>query len=358
MSEASNPSWMLYGANGFTGSRIAAEAVRRGLRPLLAGRSPAGIVPLAEELGCAHRTFPLRDAAQVAAELEGMELVLHCAGPFSATALPMLDACLEAGAHYLDITGEIEAIEAAAERHARAVRRGITLLPAVGFEVVAGDCLAAMLAARMPAATHLELAVSGVGTVSAGTARTVLEQIPKGGCVRVGGRLERVPLAWKTREITFPDGPRSAAIIPSPDVATAWYSTGIGNIEVYMVMPRRQVNLLRLTRPLLRALRLLPVPWVRPLLRWFAGGQPAAKRPPGAFLWGRVRDAEDQSVEGTLHTPEGYEVTVLAALAAVERTLLGDFQPGFATPSKAFGADFALSLPGTVSGLQEMQEPR
>ncbi|WP_269920435.1 saccharopine dehydrogenase NADP-binding domain-containing protein, partial [Caldifermentibacillus hisashii] len=77
---------MIYGANGYTGELIAREAARRGLRPVLAGRSRDKIEALARELGLEARAFALDDAAQLARQIEGLALVLHCAGPFSATA--------------------------------------------------------------------------------------------------------------------------------------------------------------------------------------------------------------------------------------------------------------------------------
>ena len=33
------PDWMIYGATGYTGQLVAQEAVKRGHKPLLAGRS-------------------------------------------------------------------------------------------------------------------------------------------------------------------------------------------------------------------------------------------------------------------------------------------------------------------------------
>ena len=47
--------------------------------------------------------------------------------------------------------------------------------------------------------------------------------------------LTRVPAAWKTRAIDFGDGrPAKAITIPWGDVATAYHSTGIGDVEVYL----------------------------------------------------------------------------------------------------------------------------
>src|SRR6266849_1625195 len=141
------PNWLIYGANGYTGELIAREAARRGHRPILAGRSADRIVPLARELGCESRAFALD---RIGDALDGIALALHCAGPFIRTSAPMVAACLRSGAHYLDITGEIPVFEAIMKRDADAKARGVTLLPGVGFDVVPTDCLAAMLARRMP----------------------------------------------------------------------------------------------------------------------------------------------------------------------------------------------------------------
>jgi short subunit dehydrogenase-like uncharacterized protein len=331
--------WLIYGVYGYTGRRIAEEAVARGLRPILAGRDAAQTHQWAERLGCPSRVFSLDDPAGVARNLEGLHAVLNCAGPFSRTAVPMIEGCLQAGAHYLDITGEIEVIEEAAARGQRAADAGVAVIPAVGFDVVPSDCLAAMLARNLPSANLLQLAFSG----------TVLEALPKGGRVRCEGRIVAVPLAWKTIEIEVNGRRQTAVSVPWGDVASAWHSTGIGNIEVYLMMPADQVRRMQRLRWFAPLLRLpLPIGWMRGILSRFMAG-PEEGKESGALLWGRVSDATGQQAEATLSTPEGYRFTVLSTLAAVERVLAGLPGGGFFTPSQAFGAEFVLSLPG-VSG--------
>jgi short subunit dehydrogenase-like uncharacterized protein len=338
---------MIYGANGYTGRRIAEEAARRGMKPVLAGRNGEAIGSLARALDCPSRVFGLGNSGEIAANLADLTAVLHCAGPFSATAEPMLDACIEAGVHYLDITGEINAIEAAAARHDRAVEAGVGLIPAVGFDVVPSDCLAAMLAQRLPEATHLILAFTGTGAVSPGTAKTMVEGLAQGGRARVDGRITEVPAAWKTMEVPFRGGTRTGVTIPWGDVASAWHSTGIGNIEVYLAMAPGQIRWLRQLRPLLPALRVpLPQSLLRPVIRKFVAGPSGEEGTPGrASFWGRVWDAEGSSVEATLETQEAYGLTVLTALASVAKVLVGEGSLGFSTPSKAFGAELILSFP-------------
>jgi hypothetical protein len=209
--------FLIYGANGYTGELIAREAVRRGLRPILSGRSEEKIAPLAEELRLEARPFSLDKP-----RLDGIDAVLHCAGPFVRTSAPMVRACLEAGAHYLDITGEIAVFEAVMAMNDSAVRAGVTLLPGVGFDVVPTDCLAAMLAARLPGATELELAFYAPGAeLSRGTMKTMIESIDEGGAIRRDGRIVRVPAAYDVREIPFSIGPRTAMTIGWGDVSTA-----------------------------------------------------------------------------------------------------------------------------------------
>lgn len=339
---------IIYGANGYTGRLIAAEAVRQGLQPILAGRNREQIEALAAELNAPGRVFALDDIAAAVRQLEGVRAVLNCAGPFSSTAAPMMEACLQAKTHYLDITGEIDVIEAAAALDARAREAGISILPAVGFDVVPSDCLAAMLADKLPSATHLLLAFMATGGPSPGTAKTVLETLPGGGRARIDGEIRRVPAAWKTRQIPFRGGEQLAETIPWGDVASAWHSTGIANIETYMAASPgmvRQQRWLRRIAPLLRfgLIKKLIQAYIE---RTISGPSEAQRERGRASFWGQVSDDQERIAEATLEAPEGYTLTALTAVACLQRVIAAETSPGFATPSKAFGKDFILGFPG------------
>ena len=336
--------WMIYGANGYTGELIAREAVARGETPILAGRSAEKIEPLARELGCEWRAF---DLAQP--DLTGVALVLHCAGPFIHTSKPMIRACLDAGVHYTDITGEIAVFEAVMRRNDEAVQRGVTLMPGVGFDVVPTDCLAAMLHQRMPDATELWLGIKpSRAALSRGTAKTIIEGLGLGGAIRRDGKIVVVPHAYDAREIPFESGPRMAMTIPWGDVSTAFHTTGIPNIRVYQATSPRTIKRLRLFRPLLPLMNLGP-------LKRFA--QKRADKTPGPdanarereriSLWGRVANARGEEATMTMTVREGYQFTVLSALAAVKKLLGGAARPGSFTPAKLFGADFVKEIDGT-----------
>lgn len=338
--------WMIYGANGYTGQIVAEAAAARGMKPILAGRRAEAVAPLAGRLGCPERVFDLD--GDLAGHLAGVSLVLHCAGPFSRTSKPVVDACLAAGIHYLDITGEIAVFEACHARSDEAKRAGSIILPGVGFDVVPSDCLAASLAAHLPGASLLELAFTGLGEVSAGTAKTMLEGMPSGGAVRKDGRITKVPVAWKTLTVPFHDRERTAVTIPWGDVSTAFHSTGIPNIETYLAMPAKTIRGMKVASAFRGLLRLGPVQRMaaRVVERRVKGPDADARATGKSELWGRVSDDSGRQVQGTLTTPESYRFTAIAALASVDRVLAGGIAPGAHTPSTAFGADFVASLEG------------
>ena len=342
------PSWLLYGANGYTGALLAELAAARGDKPILAGRSEGKLRPLAERLGLPWRAVALDDATRLDEALREVRAVVHCAGPFSSTSAPMVSACLRAGAHYLDVTGEIDVFEAVFARHQEAIARGVALIPGVGFDVVPSDCLAAHLHQRLPSAKTLELAFAPLGGPSPGTLKTSLEAIPKGGQVRRGGLLVRVPGAHEVRTIAFADKPRTAMAIPWGDVSTAYRSTGIPDITVYMAASRGMISMAKMARiigPILAAPAVLGF-LQRQIDRRVPGPTPAARARGRTELWGRVADGE-RSATATMTTPEGYTLTAEAALASVRR-VLAQAKPGAQTPSQAFGVRFAQSLPGVT----------
>ncbi|MDT5062367.1 MAG: hypothetical protein QOH63_2826 [Acidobacteriota bacterium] len=342
--------FLLYGANGYTGKLIAQQACERGLRPIIAGRDRVTIEHLARELNLEHRVFALDDKAAMDAALSEVAVVLHCAGPFSRTSKPMADACLRTKTHYLDITGEATVIETLAARDTEARSAGVMLMPCVGFDVVPSDCLAAHLKRRLPEAVKLALAIQGMGRISRGTATTMVENINRGGLIRRGGKLTGVPAAWKTREIDFGRGPITATTIPWGDVASAFYSTGIPNIEVYAAIPASVRRMMKLSRA----------------FGWLLGSQAVQRflkkrikaQPPGpdekerergkSFVWGEVLDDSGKRAVSRLSGPEGYKLTALTSLAIVGHVLAGNISTGFQTPSKAYGADLILEIEGVV----------
>ena len=337
---------LIYGAYGYTGLLVAALAKEHGIPAIVAGRREAPLRDVAEKHGLPMRVFDLDQKA--AQHLQGIGAVLHCAGPFSKTAAPMVDACIEAGVHYLDITGEIAVFEALHRRDERARQAGVSVLPGVGFDVVPTDCVGAHLTNRLPTATKLLLAFATTGRPSRGTIKSTIEKLGSPGLVRREGELTEVPPGYKTRQITFPMGIRNTVTIPWGDVFTAHITTGIADIEVYMANSRRLIRSMRWSRwagPILRS------SWVRDLLKQRVeasvfGPTAHERKQARCEIWGRVEDDAGRAFEATMITPDGYALTATTALEAAIRTRDGKTKPGFHTPVLAFGKDFALEHEG------------
>lgn len=343
--------FLLYGAYGYTGALIARMSVEQGLQPILAGRSADKLKPLATELGLEFRAFDLNNEAAIATALADINTVLHCAGPFSSTSQPMVAACLRSQTHYLDITGEIGVFEAIARQDAEAQAAGVMLLPGVGFDVVPSDCLAAHLKSRLPSATYLALGLDFLQSkLSRGTATTMVENQAKSGLIRQNGQLTPVPTAAKTRMIDFGQGAVLAATIPWGDVSTAFYSTGIPNVEVYATVAPTMYRVMVASRYLGW---LLGSPIVQNLQKRLiqsgvAGPTDAERQQIKTSLWGEATDDAGRRVVSRLHGPEGYTLTAMTAIAIVKKVLSGQLKPGFQTPSLMYGADLILEIPEVV----------
>jgi short subunit dehydrogenase-like uncharacterized protein len=339
---------LIYGSYGYTGALVTETADEEGLEPTLAGRRAEPLERQATDRGLDHRVFSLDHPAVIENQIAEFDAVLNCAGPFSATAEPLVTACLRSGTDYLDITGEIEAFEAIAERDREAEKADVTLLPGVGFDVVPTDCLAAYLETKLPSATRLSLAIDGLGTFSPGTLKSVVEGLSQGSAARSDGEIHTVPPAWKTRPVDLGDGPKSAVTIPWGDVSTAYYTTGIPNIETYATVPKYAASVMGQTGPL------TPLLGAPPVQRALKGVIDAAVTGPTADerarsttrIWGEVENDDGDSVAARLGTPDTYDLTARTATEVARRVLAGEVGAGFQTPASAFGPDFILDFEG------------
>ena len=338
---------LVYGAYGYTGTLISRAAADRGLAPVVAGRDPDRVHALGADLDCRSRAFGL--GGDLSAQLSGVDTLLNCAGPFADTAEPLVAACLDRGVDYLDITGELPVFERLARRDREASDAGVTLMPGVGYDVVPTDSLAVYLHDRLPAATHLSLAVAADGSPSGGTLTTLLRGMGSGGAVREDGRLRWIPTASKRRVVGVGSDSRTVVSVPLGDLSTAYRSTAIPNITTYVAVPAAARHLIRLAGPLGRLLSATPVQetLIGLVDRVVDGPSEAARAAGGTWIWGEAwNEATGETVRSTLRTPDPYDVTVEAALACAERVGAGEAPAGVATPAGAFGPDLAVGLPG------------
>ncbi len=343
-------SWMIYGATGYSGKLIVERAVKAGMKPVVAGRSADKVKALAEQYGLDHRVFDTGMLEQSDALLNGMSLVLNCAGPFSQTANIVMQACLKQQVHYIDITGEIDVFESAASLDEAARTRGVVLCPGVGFDVIPTDCVAAKLKAMMPDATHLSLGFDSRSGFSPGTAKTSVEALPQGGKVRVDGKIVTVPLAAKTRKIDFGGGEKLAMTIPWGDVSTAYHNTKIPNIEVYIPGSPgmvKQLKRLNWFKPIL-GLGVVQNLLKKRIDKKVKGPDEATRAKLTTFVWGEVKNAAGELKDYRIEVANGYEITADGSVM-VAQALLSDYAgaSGYQTPSMLLGDDLIEKLPGT-----------
>lgn len=341
--------WMIYGAYGYTGRLTVLAAREQGLQPLICGRAAGPLTRIAAESGCRHKAIDLGESARLRRNLADISVVLNCAGPFAQTAKPLIDACLETGTHYLDITGEIDVFNYAQSRHQDAVDAGIVLCPGVGFDVVPTDCLAATLSHAMPDATHLTLGFDSSSRLSPGTAKTSVSKLPSGGRIRRDGEIVQVPLAYHTREIDFGNGTKLAMTIPWGDIATAYHTTGIGNIETYIPASEKLIKRMRLLNKLRRP---LGWSWVQRRLyqqidKKVIGPDRDARHKSPMYVWGEVRNGQGNVRSARVRTANGYALTVVASVHISRHLLEQSVEPGYYTPSRLMGNNFVSLLPGS-----------
>lgn len=347
----SSSRWLLYGAYGYTGTLVTEEAVKRGHRPVLAGRDAGKLQRLAKQYGLEYQVLSLENEEALTSAVTQFDLLFHAAGPFVHTSAPMVRACLAGRTHYLDITGEIPVFEEVFSLDQQARERGVALISGVGFDVVPSDSLAGYLAQKHQGAISLELAFTTLGRFSPGTAKTALEGLPKGGMRRRDSRYEPFPIGRGVKKIKFSDGrARSALPIPWGDLATGFRTTGIPNITTYMAISSSQERYLGYIAAV--AQRLMAAKSFRRLAQRLVesivqGPDQMTRQYGRSYLWARVVDAEGNANQAWLETLEPYQLTAIAGVRTIERVLSGGLA-GALTPFQAFGPDFVLELGDTT----------
>ncbi|MBX7107296.1 MAG: saccharopine dehydrogenase NADP-binding domain-containing protein [Chitinophagales bacterium] len=341
--------FLLYGANGYTGELIARYSQQYQLQPILAGRNEAAIAALAAKLHLPYRIFELENTSALLQSLREVKAVVNAAGPFTRTAKKMVDACLQTGTHYLDINGDITVFELLKMADDDAKKAGIMVLPGVGFDVVPTDCLSLFLKNSLPDALSIQLAFATAGGgISHGTAISMLSKLGKGGAVRKNGMIVNVPLGHKQMHVDFGERKFLTMCIPWGDISTAYFTTGISDIETYTGTKPYISNLLKFQSMYNWLLRTSVIRQLieRKINRRPAGPSDIQRSKATAYIWGQVKNAAGKTITATMRCPEGYTLTAMAALLITQKVLQGNFKTGYQTPASAYGADLVLEVPG------------
>ncbi len=330
---------LLYGATGFSGRLLTPCLLEQGIDVVLAGRNEPRLAAMARRWNLDFRVFSLDDPARIEASLDTIHVVLHAAGPFQRTALPMIAACIRTGTHYLDLAGEWPVFQLAMDQGERAADNGVMLMPGIGFSIVASDCLLAMARTRFPEAVALRLALSATDVMSRGTFRSLMGLTGSTVTVRRNGTPTRLPAGSLSRCFDFGDGLRKAVAVNWPDVFISQVTDGLATVEVYaqadwpvQIAYRAGSSMAPLHRSALGQ-RLLDV-----LSQGWPEAPSAAQRQRSSFTL--VVEAEDRwrrCRSLRIQTPDGYTVTGATATAIVGRVLQGQVAPGFQSPAHLYG---------------------
>ena len=334
---------IIYGAYGYSARLILENLKDKDIKPVLAGRDEYKLRKVANDFDCDFVVLNLEDEETIRKNLEGCHTLINCAGPFKYTAEKFFKACVAAGTNYLDITGEIPVLETSWKYDEQAKEKGITILPAVGFDVIPTDCIASRLKEKMPDAVSLKLGFENKGgKMSRGTNLTSLEMLDEDGKIRRNGKIMSVKLGELTYEIKNSDLDFRGVAIPWGDVSTAYYSTGIPDIEVYMgVSPAAFIS----RRLFAFGREVLSIDFIKNFLqkqvKQRLDGPTAYERQKASMLvWGEVTNAKKEKLFEAYRFIDGYELTGRGAAEAAIAVLNDKVDKGTKTPSLAFGHQF------------------
>jgi short subunit dehydrogenase-like uncharacterized protein len=170
---------VVYGASGYTG-RLVCEYLREYNVPFIAaGRDKARIAEALETvpgIGTVdHEIVEVEHAVGPLSELfDGASVVCNMVGPFATYGHEVVEACLAAGCHYLDTTGEQDwLIDAEAAYGARMAAAGLLLAPGVAQMYTTGE-IAAQLCLEQPGLDTLDILVFWKGAPTVASTRTIL----------------------------------------------------------------------------------------------------------------------------------------------------------------------------------------
>ncbi|KAM6476459.1 Saccharopine dehydrogenase-domain-containing protein [Trichoderma sp. SZMC 28011] len=322
--------FMIYGATGYTG-RLASEYSKSiGLNPVIAGRSTDRVKQLADSLGFSYRTFDVNDRQALDNGLQGISVLLSCAGPYSRTAEPLMDACIRSGVHYLDVSAELISYQLAEQKNDEAKAANVMLLPGCGGSVAMLGCLAGHAIKTINKVTSIDIALFVSGTISRGSAISTAEGVTAECLKRQNGQLIEQNVQ-DTAEFDFDDGKGSVSCFPVtlPDLLTIWKSTNTPNIKTFVHVSGGAFPT--------GDLATLP------------DGPTAEQRKENRYHAAVVAKGDDGTIKrAVLHTPNGYDFTSVACIEAARRVLDGKAKGGFQTPAVTFGSDFVTTILGST----------
>ncbi|WP_245887315.1 saccharopine dehydrogenase family protein [Umezawaea tangerina] len=226
-----NTAVAVLGASGHTARFVLARLRDLGLDPVPVDRDPER--PHAP--GARPRVASVDDPASLDRAFAGVAAVVNCAGPFADTAVPVVEAALRAGAHYVDISAEqTVTMDLLSRFDSRAREVGVAVVPSMAFYGGLGDLLATAALGDWPAADDVQVAIALSSWLpTEGTRRTVARNSGRH-VVFTDHRF--VPATPSTLTWRFPDpiGVRSLTGLPTADHVTIAHHLSTPRVDVHI----------------------------------------------------------------------------------------------------------------------------
>jgi short subunit dehydrogenase-like uncharacterized protein len=240
---------LLLGAAGSSGRILAHELAARGVSVRLAGRRLEPLAELAGQLAAAGATvesaaLDVTDVPAIRAAAGQVRVVLSTVGPFVRYAEPVLDACLDARASYVDIANERTAVLEVLRRDAQAKARGITVVTGAGFGPGGTESLVLGLVEELGETPELVrvATVPENSNPSPGVRESIAAAMPEGATTYVDGALVRAPFGSGAAVLNFGGARRTMLPGPVGDLEAARLASGAPNVSAYFADPSQRVD--------------------------------------------------------------------------------------------------------------------
>lgn len=364
---STNPARILvFGATGYTGDLTSRALVARGARPLLIARNGDRVAALASELGGLDwAAADASDPGALAKIVNPGDVLISTVGPFLRHGEPAVQVAAEAGAHYLDSTGEGPFIRRVFEHWGPiAARKDAGLLSAFGFDFVPGSLAGALAlerAGKDAARVDIGYFVSGFGT-SGGTRASVAGMMLEDGFAYIDGQVRTARTGRRIEKFDVNGRSQTAVSLPGAEhLALPASYPQLRDVDVFLGAPLALARGLSasalLTTPARRigSLKKLSLAATGRLVKGSTGGPTAEERAGSSVtIVANARSASGDLLNTvTLSGPDPYDFTAsILAWGAITATNGGLQASGGLGPVEAFGLD-ALVKGCASTGLVE-----
>ena len=339
-----DPALVVLGATGYTGRLIAHELASdpeaRSDGFVVAGRDPERLKRLAAELGggATPRVADVTEPGSLRRLIRPGDAVINCAGPFEELGEPVVRACVEAGAHYVDTTGEQPFMRAMhAGYHDAAMAADVSVVNGMAFEYALGDCAVAITAASLPEPLRaVDVIYAWNGTASStGTRRTSVGILGRRAWRLEDGHWRRGPLGARRRAVTLASGRALHAItFGTGEVVTVPRHLEVETVRGWLVVGRVAARLAPFLAPALP----VAVPLLRPVIEGLAAraDDPTADDRAASRFTIRVEleGADGATRAAEVRGRDPYGITAAIAIAGARRARTPGAPRGVLAPAQ------------------------